>query len=75
MPIYDYKEPEEVALIWKRIEKLIVQNPEYAVSDLLAADPSMEIIEILADGSPVDEFIRFYYGSAMRESATITIDC
>jgi len=70
--ISDYQEPEEVALVWKRIEKVIAQNPEYAVSDLLAADT---FTEILADPSPVDEFIRFYYGCAMRGSATITIDC
>jgi hypothetical protein len=73
--ISDYQEPEEVALAWKRIEKVIAQHPEYAVADLLAADPSMEMIEILADPSPLEEWIRFYYGCAMRGSATITIDC
>jgi hypothetical protein len=70
--IADYKEPEEVALVWKRIEQVIAQHPEYAVADMLAPDTFMEI---LADPSPVDEFIRFYYGSSMRGSATIRIDC
>jgi hypothetical protein len=70
--ISDYQEPEEVALVWKRIENVIARHPEYAVADLLAADTFMEI---LADPSPLEEWIRFYYGCAMRESATITIDC
>jgi hypothetical protein len=69
--ISDYQEPAEVALVWKRIEKVIAQHPEYAVTDLLADDT---FFEIQADASAVDEFIRFYYGCAMRGNATITID-
>jgi len=73
--ISDYDEPEEVVLRWKRIEKVIARHPEYAVTDLLAADPDMENLEILSEPSPLDEYIRFYYGCAMRGSATITIEC
>jgi hypothetical protein len=72
--ISDYQEPEEVALVWKRIENVIARHPEYAVADLLAADPFTEILEIMAGPSPLEEWIKFYYGCAMRGSATITID-
>lgn len=73
--ISDCQEPEEVALVWKSIEQLIARHPEYAVADFLAPDPYTDILEIMAAPSPIDEYIKFYYGAAMRGSATITIDC
>lgn len=69
--ISDYEEAGEVALIWKATEKVIALHPEYAVTDLLATDT---FSEIQACASEIDEYIRFYYGCAMRGSATITID-
>lgn len=68
--IVAYRTPEQLQKLWKILEGLIHNYPEYKVENLLQEQISGEE----GDGpSSIENFIRYYYGCSIRKSADVEI--
>ena len=67
--IIGFRTAEQLRDIWAVIDKTIADYPEYNVDDMLIEESNGD------DPDSINDYIRYYFGCAVRNSADILITC
>lgn len=67
--IIGFRTAEQLRAIWVVIDKTMTDYPEYMIDDMLTEDSNGD------DPDSINDYIRYHFGCAVRNSADILITC
>jgi hypothetical protein len=67
--VIGFRTAEQLRAIWAIIDKTITDYPEYNVDDMLIEESNGD------DPADINDYIRYHFGCAVRNSADILITC